>query len=82
MSTGLTITEGTYDPQTKTMTARFEGPGPDGSVMKMRTVSQWKDDNTRVFTMYSPAGRGEEFAVMKITYKRRGPSAASSRATK
>jgi hypothetical protein len=82
MSTGLTITEGTYDPQTKTMTARFEGPGPDGTMMKMRTVSQWKDDNTRVFTMYSPAGRSEEFAVMKITYKRRPPSAATTRGTR
>ena len=77
MSTSLSLTEGTYDPQTKTMTARFEGPGPDGAMMKMRTTSEWKDDNTRVFTMYSPAGRGEEFAMMKITYKRRSHKAAS-----
>ena len=75
MSTGLSTTEGTYDPKTKTMTARFEGLGPDGTLTKMRTTSEWKDANTRVFTMYSPAGQGEEFAMMKITYKRRSASA-------
>lgn len=71
MSTGLTTTEGTYDPKTRTMTSRLEGPGPDGTVMRMRAVSEWKDGDTRVFTLYSPAGQGEEFAMMKITYKRR-----------
>jgi Protein of unknown function (DUF1579) len=76
MSTGLSTSEGTYDPKTKTMTTRFEGPGPDGTIMKMRTTSEWKDANNRVFTMYSPAGQGGEFAMMKITYKRRSPSAA------
>jgi hypothetical protein len=80
MSTGLSTSEGTYDPKTQTMTARFEGPGPDGTPMKMRTTTEWKDANTRVFTMYSPAGRGEEFVVMRISYKRRS-SAAAPRAT-
>ena len=77
MSTGLSTTEGTYDPKTKTLTSQFEGPGPDGKTMKMRTTSEWKDAHTRVFTMYSPAGQGEEFAMMKITYKRRSHKAAS-----
>jgi hypothetical protein len=76
MSAGLSKTEGTYDPKTKTMTTWVEGPGPDGTMMKMRSTSEWKDANTRVFTMYSPAGQGEEFAMLKITYKRRSPSAA------
>ncbi len=80
MSTGLSTTEGTYDAKTRTLTTRMEGPGPDGTMMKMRSTSQWKDADTRVFTMYSPAGHGEEFAVMKITYKRRSGS-APARAT-
>jgi hypothetical protein len=76
MSTGVSKIEGTYDPKTKTMTSWLEGPGPDGTMMKMRSTSEWKDDNTRVFTMYSPPGQGEEFAMLKITYKRRSPSVA------
>jgi hypothetical protein len=76
MSTGLSTVEGTYDPKTKTMTARMEGPGPGGSITKSRATSEWKDPNTRVFTMYMPSGQGEETAMMKITYKRRTASTA------
>ena len=49
----------------------------ENEILKMRTTSEWKDAHTRVFTMYSPAGQGEEFAMMKITYKRRSHKAAS-----
>jgi hypothetical protein len=71
MSTNISVLEGTYDPKTKTMTSWMESPGPDGKPMKMRSTSEWKDDDTRIFTMHSPAGQGDEFAMMKITYKRR-----------
>jgi hypothetical protein len=75
MSTGLFTTEGTYDPKTQVMTTWMEGPCPeDGTLIKMRSISEWKGADTRVFTMYSPASRGEESVMMKITYKRRSPS--------
>src|SRR5262245_49419798 len=74
MSTGLSTTQGPYDPKPQTMTAWLAGPGPNGAMMKMRSTTEWKDAHTRVFTMYSPAGQGEEVAMMKITYKRRSAS--------
>ena len=80
MSPGLSTTEGTYDPKTKTMTTWIEGPNPDGSMMKMRTTSEWKGSDTRVFTMYAPTGPDKEFPALKITYKRR--AAAASREAK
>jgi hypothetical protein len=70
MSTTISVLEGTYDPKTKTMTSWMESPGPDGKPMKMRSTSEWKEDDTRIFTMHSPPGQGDEFAMMKITYKR------------
>jgi hypothetical protein len=71
MSPGLTAIEGTYDAKTRTLTSRVEGPCPEGRVMKMRSTQKWKDADTRVFTMFSPPDFGDEFAMMKITYKRR-----------
>jgi hypothetical protein len=71
MSTTSSVLEGTYDPKTKTMTSWMESPGPDGKPVKIRSTSEWKDDDSRIFTMHSPAGQGDEFAMMKITYKRR-----------
>jgi hypothetical protein len=71
MSPGLTALEGTYDPKTRTLTSKVEGPCPEGRMMKMRSTQEWKDADTRVFTMFSPPDFGDEFAMMKITYKRR-----------
>ncbi len=78
MAPGLTTMEGTYDPETRTMTSWMEGPCPTGIVMKMRSTCESKDSDTRVFTMFSPVGQGEEFPMMKITYKRRSSAAGSS----
>ncbi len=66
MSTGVWHSEGTMDPATKTMTDWMEGPGPDGKPMKHKTVTEWKDADTRVFTMYMG-----DTPSMRITYKRR-----------
>ena len=68
MSQGLMITESTWDPASKTMTATMEGPDMTGAVVKMKGVSEHKDANTRVFTMYGPDGK----PGMKITYTRKG----------
>jgi hypothetical protein len=71
MSTAIAVTESTYDAASRSMTGWIEAPGPDGRPMKMKAVSQLKDDDTRVFTMYMPGPDGKEAASMRITYKRR-----------
>jgi hypothetical protein len=68
MSVGKYDTEGTYDAATKTMTERIEGPGMDGKPAKWKAVTEWKDADTRVFSMYDD---GKESPSMRITYKRK-----------
>lgn len=71
MSTGPAATESTYDPATKTWTGFLEGPDMSGKVSKSRAVTEWKDDSTRVFTMYSTGPDGKEMQSLRITYTRR-----------
>jgi hypothetical protein len=71
MSTGLAVTEATHDPAKRTVTGWFEGPDMTGKVTKTRGVTEYKDRNTRVFSMYSPGPEGKEALGMRITYKRR-----------
>jgi hypothetical protein len=79
MAPGLSLTEGTYDAATKTLTQRIEGPCPAGIVMKFRSTTEYKDDGTRVTTMYSPEGQGEEFVMMRISYTRRADGSTAAR---
>jgi hypothetical protein len=67
MSQGLAVAESTWDPATKTMTGMMEGPDMTGAVVKMKSVVEYKDPNTRVFTMYGPDGK----PGMTITYTRK-----------
>jgi hypothetical protein len=71
MSTGMSMGESTYDASSKKMTGIIEGPDMTGKVSKMRSVVEWKDPDTRVFTMYGPTPDGKEVTMMRITYKRR-----------
>jgi hypothetical protein len=71
MTAGLSLVEATYDPAKKTMTGWVEGPDPSGKVTKTKEVTEWKDDDTRIFTMLMTAPDGKEYPLMKITYKRR-----------
>jgi hypothetical protein len=77
MSTGIGISEATWDPATRTVTGYMEGPDMSGNVTKMKSVSEYKSPDTRVFTMYSPgpegtaAAAGKETVAMRITYTRR-----------
>lgn len=71
MSSGLNLGESTYDPKTKTMTGVMEGPDMSGKMEKMKTVTEWKDADTRIFTMYTTGPDGKEATAMRITYKRR-----------
>ena len=71
MSSGLLIGESTYDPASKTVTGWMEGPDMTGKVAKMKSVVEYKDAGTRVFSMYGPGPDGKEAMGMRITYKRR-----------
>jgi hypothetical protein len=71
MSTRPSSSEATYDAATKTMTGWIEGPDETGKVVKMRETTEWKDPNTRVFTIYMKGPDGKEAPGLKITYKRR-----------
>ncbi len=71
MSTGLAITESTYDPAAKKWTGWMEGPDMTGAVMKTRNVVDVKDANNRVMTAYGTGPDGKEMQVLKITYVRK-----------
>jgi hypothetical protein len=67
MLPGYYTMEATYDPATKTMTSTMEGFDPLGQVTRSKATTEWKDPDTRVFSMYGPDGK----LGMRITYKRR-----------
>lgn len=70
MSAGLSVSESTYDPATKTMSGTMEGPDMTGNVQKMRAVTEHKDGQ-RIFTMYMTGPDGKEMPGMRITYTKR-----------
>jgi hypothetical protein len=71
MSAGISLGESTYDAATKTATGWMEGPDMTGKVIKSKAVVEYKDANTRVFTMYTTGPDGKEVASMKISYTRK-----------
>ena len=68
MSTTPMTMEGTFDKGKKTLTMSGEGPGMDGKPAKYRTVSEMKDDDNVVFTLYM--GDAKE-PMVTIEYKRK-----------
>lgn len=71
MSTGLSVSESTYDPATKTLTGWMEGPDMTGSVVKVKSTSTFKDADTRVMEMRNVGPDGQEVLGMRITYTRK-----------
>lgn len=71
MSTAIMTSEGTYDPEKKTYTYVGEGVNPTtGKELKTRDVLRIVNDDEQLFEMYWDMGKGNEFKVMEITYKR------------
>jgi hypothetical protein len=71
MSSGLGLVESTYDRAARKMTGSFAGPDATGQTVNLKMVTEYKDDDTRVFTMYMIGPDGKETPSMRITYKRR-----------
>jgi hypothetical protein len=63
--------KGAYDPATDILTMWMESVDSDGRPTRWRTITVWKDNDTRVFTMHLPGPESVEAAGMTITYKRR-----------
>jgi hypothetical protein len=74
MSPSLTVLEGNYNRDTKTMTYTGDGVCPiDGTKLTHRMVTTTKSDGSRVFTLYmtgTPTG-GKEAKAMQIEYTKR-----------
>jgi hypothetical protein len=70
MSPTLIVMEGAFDKDGKTLTETGEGPGMDGKLTKLKSVYEFQDKDTFVFTMYN-AGGGKDQEMMKLTYKRK-----------
>lgn len=71
MSAGIMIGESTYDAAKKVATGWLEGTDATGKPAKSKSVVEYKDADTRVFTMYKLGADGKEAAEMRITYTRR-----------
>ena len=63
MSPGIILGEYNYDAKTKTMKGAMEGPDMTGKVVKMTQTTEWKDADTRVFTMFMPAVMAVPIAI-------------------
>jgi hypothetical protein len=71
MTQGLSLSESTYDPATKTMTGWMEGPDMTGNISRSKSTSTMKDADTRVMEMHNVAPDGSETLGMRITYTRK-----------
>jgi hypothetical protein len=70
MRSFLTVMEGAWDPDTKTMTFRAEAKLPDGHLLSWREQTEHVDENTQVFRQLW-ALPGGEHEMMHVTYTRR-----------
>ena len=63
--------KGKYDASTKTLTSHSVGKDPMGTEVKGKSTLVYKDENTRILTMYK-AGEGDDWVKeMEITYTRK-----------
>ncbi|MBA2585740.1 MAG: DUF1579 domain-containing protein [Chthoniobacterales bacterium] len=70
MSTGIMMSEGTYDPATKTFTYTGEMEMMPGMKSKVREVVKITDSNHHAFEFYEDRG-GQEAKTMEINYTRK-----------
>ncbi len=70
MGTGIMMSEGTYDPATKTFTYTGEYEGIPGMKTKIREVVKIADKDHHAFEWYEDRG-GQEAKTMEINYTRK-----------
>jgi hypothetical protein len=69
MGTGIMLSEGTYDPATKTITYTSEEEPMPGVKMKVRELLKLTDQDHHTFEFYEDRG-GTEVKTMEITSTR------------
>jgi hypothetical protein len=69
MQTCIAISEGTWDPASRTMTFQTEAKHQGRTICYRETV-QSMDDGTRVYRNIMPAPDGGEFVMIHATYRR------------
>ena len=80
MSTGLNISEGNYDKNTKTITYKNTSTDPQtGRKMTYTSKTIFKDDNHHTIVMYMPGPDGKEFESLRIEYTRKGKKKAKGK---
>ncbi|HEV3118037.1 MAG TPA: DUF1579 domain-containing protein [Gemmataceae bacterium] len=70
MTPHLMLSEGTFDKEGKTYTDTGEVTGADGKAQKSKSVYEFKDKDTIIFTMYMTMD-GKEQKAFEITYTRK-----------
>ncbi len=71
MTPRLMTFKGDYDPETKTMTRLSEGRDPTtGQTLKFKTITQYTDDDSRLFEMYLVLPNEQLWKMMEIEYQR------------
>lgn len=70
MGTGIMMSEGDYDPATKTLTYTSEYEGIPGMKTKIREIVKVVDKNHHTFEWYEDRG-GKEVKTMEISYTRK-----------
>jgi hypothetical protein len=71
MRGSLVIAEGRWDADTRTMTYTSEVPGPGGTSMRLREVTETTGPDTQVMRSFIPGPDGAELEFMRVEYTRR-----------
>lgn len=71
MSPSLYQVEGSFDKAGKVLTENMEGPDPQGKPMKFRMITEVKEKDRLVQTMYMTGPDGKEMKGMETVYTRK-----------
>ena len=82
MSNSPMLMEGTFDKEKKTLTMTGDGPGMDGTTIKMKNVTTWTSADSMTFELFVILPDGKEMKNMTIVYTRRAEKQAGSARSK
>jgi hypothetical protein len=71
MSAAIGLLEGTYDAAKKTMTFQYQSTDPAGNPVKMKMVTEWKGEDSRVWAASIQGPDGKDIPMLSIKYQRR-----------
>lgn len=78
MTPMLMVFTGTFDKAGKVLTMTGEGPGLDGTPIKLKSVTTWTSADSMTFEMFVVMPDGEDQKTMTITYTRRAEKQAAN----